>query len=387
MIQTSRLRTTIAFAAVALLAACANSKKSDAPVELTKFQSTVKLTKVWSASLDGAPKLRIGLSTATDGKVVYAAGHDGKIVALDVATGKRLWESDTKLRLTAGPGVGEGIVVAGAGYGDVVALDAATGARKWKTRINSEPLAAPAIGGGVVLMRMGDGRLLALRVSDGSQAWSIEQQVPQLSLRGTAKPLIDGQIGYSGFDSGHVMAVSLGDGQTLWDVIVSPPSGRSALDRLNDMDSAVKVVDGDVYAASFHGKVVRIDRETGQQVWGHDVSSYAGIAADDDGLYVSGSNGELVKFGRRTGVEMWKQEVLAYRRLSPPVVLGSLLVVADYEGYVHALDVAKGELAGRVRALGARVSAAPLVIGDLLVMMDDAGKIVALRVEPSAAKS
>jgi outer membrane protein assembly factor BamB len=388
MMQTgSRLRTVFALTALLLAAACSN-KKLEKPAELTEFRSTAKIERVWSANVGkGEPRLRLGLAVATDGNAVYAAARSGEVVAFNAKTGKKLWNAKTKLKLSGGPGVGEGLVVAGGSYGDIVALDAATGAQKWKTRINSEILAAPAIGDGIVLVRMSDGRVVALRVTDGSQLWAAEQQVPRLSLRGTAKPVIAGELGLSGFDNGRVMALNLRDGTTLWDTSVAPPTGKSEIDRLIDIDSAVKVVDADIYAVTFQGKAARIDRETGQVVWSREVSSYAGLATDDDGLYVSGSAGQVVKMGRRNGVEVWKQDVLARRRLSPPAVVGSLLVVADYEGYVHCFDTAKGELAARIHALGSRVTAAPLVIGDLLVMMDDEGRIVALRAAPLAPKS
>jgi outer membrane protein assembly factor BamB len=385
----SPLRAAVALAALVLVAACANNKKgSEKPAELADFQSTVKVERVWGASVGGNnPKLRLGLTLATDGKAVFAAGHDGDVVAFAVNTGKKLWQTKTKLRLTGGPGAGDGLVVAGADHGAIVALDAATGAQKWMIQVNSEVLAAPAIGSGVVLVRLVDGRLVALRVADGSQIWSAEQQVPRLSLRGTARPIIAGDLAVCGFDTGRVLALSLADGGTVWDVLVAPPTGKSEIERLIDVDSAVRAVDADVYAVSFQGKAARIDRETGQAQWSRDVSSYSGLTTDEDGLYVSGSNGTLVKIGRRTGVEMWKQDVLARRRLSPPTVLGSLVVVADFKGYVHFFDSAKGELVGRIHALGDRVTAMPVVSGDLLIMMDDGGKIVALRAAPAAAKS
>ncbi|MEO6079989.1 MAG: outer membrane protein assembly factor BamB [Steroidobacteraceae bacterium] len=382
----SRQRPAVALAALLLLVACAK-KNVEKPAELTEFQSTVKISRVWSASVGGAPKLRLGLSAATDGKAVYAAGPDGDVVAFDAASGKRLWQTKTKLKLTGGPGVGDGLVVAGGSHGDIVALDAATGTQKWRTHINSEVLAAPAIGKGVVVVRVADGRVAALRATDGSEIWSAQQQVPKLSLRGTAKPTIVGDLAVCGFDTGRVMALALADGRTVWDASFSPPTGKSEVERLIDMDSAVKVIDSDVYAVTFHGKAARIDRDTGQVVWSRDISSYSGLATDEDGLYVSGADGELLKVVRRTGVELWKQEVLANRRLSPPVVLGSLLAVADLQGYVHFFDVAKGELAGRIHALGGRVTAAPLVVGDLLIMMDENGRLVALRATPAAAKN
>jgi outer membrane protein assembly factor BamB len=382
-------RTTVALAALVLLGACASnkSKNIDEPADLTKFKSTANVQQLWSASAgDAAPKQRLGLAVATDGKAVYSASHKGEVVAFDLTTGKRLWQTKTGLKLTGGPGVGDGLVVAGTGYGDIVALDAATGMQRWKAYINSEVLAAPAIGGGVVVMRMADGRVVGLKVADGAQIWSAEQQVPKLSLRGTAKPVIAGDVALCGFDTGRVMALSLKDGSTLWDVVVSPPSGKSEIERLIDIDSAVKVADGDVYAVTFQGRAARVDRDTGRVVWTRDISSYAGLVTDADGVYVSDSKGALVKFGRQTGEEVWKQEVLAHRRLSPPAMLGSLVAVADLEGYVHFFDAATGELAGRIHAMDERVTAPPLVVGDVLIMMDDKGRIVALRATPLAAK-
>ena len=380
------VRFVVALGVLSLATACANKHPRDKPAELTKFSSTATIDKVWSFSAgDGAPKLRLGLSLATDGKVIYTASHKGDVTAIDAASGKKLWHVKTALKLTGGPGVGDGLVVAGASHGDIVALDAATGARKWKSHINSEVLAAPAIGGGVVVVRMGDGRVVGLNAADGTEKWSAEQTVPKLSLRGTGKPAIVGNIALCGFDTGRVMALALSDGGTLWDANVSPPSGKSEIERLNDVDSAVKVGGDDIYAVNYHGKAVRINRDTGQVLWSRDVSSYAGIAIDDEGVYVSSDTGSLVKLGRRNGVELWKQEALAFRRLSPPTVVGGMLVVADYQGYVHVLSD-KGELLARSHAMGARVSAAPLVVGDLLVMMDVDGKVVALRITPQAQK-
>jgi outer membrane protein assembly factor BamB len=302
--RASRVLLLSGVAALAMLAACTSKdKKVDPPAELTKFQSTARVERVWSSSVGGGePKLRLGLGIARDGDAVFAAGHDGDVAAFDIKTGRRLWQVRTKLPLTGGPGAGQDLVVAGASHGDIVALDAATGAIRWKTRINSEILSAPAIGGGYVVMRTVDGRLSGMRAADGSVAWSAEQQVPRLSLRGTAQPAIAGDLALSGFDNGRVMAVSLADGGTAWEMTVAPPAGRTELDRLVDIDSAVKVVGDDVYAVTFQGKVARIARNTGQVWWSRDLSSYRGLDIDEDGVYIATSEGAVVKIGRRTGV-------------------------------------------------------------------------------------
>ena len=58
-------------------------------------------------------------------------------------------------------------------------------------------------------MRSVDGRLHGFDAGNGKELWSVEQQVPRLSLRGTATPVIAKEVAVSGFDNGKVMAVSL----------------------------------------------------------------------------------------------------------------------------------------------------------------------------------
>lgn len=381
------VRGALVLAALALASACSSSsKKPDAPAKLEDFKPTAQVKKVWSASVGGGePKLRLGLGVALEGDRVFAAGYNGNIAAFDVKSGKRLWSTDTRLPLTGGPGAGGGLVVAGARYGDIVAVDAATGARKWRAHINSEILSAPLVTAQHVLLRTVDGRVSSFSSADGKLEWSAEQQVPRLSLRGASVPAASAEAVIAGFDNGRIMALQPRNGDTLWEATVAPPSGRSELDRLVDIDTAVKVVGNDVYAVTFQGKVARIDLETGQVQWSRDMSSYSGIALDEDGLYVTSAQGSVVKIGRRTGIEMWKVDSLHNRRLSPPGVVGNLVATADLKGIVHFFDVATGALAARVSSSGDRVTAAPVVSGDTIVFMDNEGKLTALRVA-SAAK-
>ncbi len=378
-------------ATLALLAACSSNDKVDPPASLVKIRETVRIEKLWSANVGGAaPKLRLGLGVAAEGGRVFAAGHDGDVSAYALNSGKTLWQAKTRVKIAGGPGVGDGLVVVGASYGDIVALDAFTGALRWKTRVNSEILSAPAIGGGVVLLRAVDGRLVALSAENGRQLWAAEQNVPRLSLRGAATPLISGDMAISGFDNGRVMAIGLRDGQTAWDIAVAPPSGRSELERLVDIDSGLSAVGDDVYAVTYQGKVARLAKDSGQVWWSRDLSSYRGLATDDDGVYISTSEGQLVKIGRRTGVELWRTDSLKNRKLSAPVVVGGQVAVADFKGFVHFFDVNTGAPTARVQGgglaesswlgTGTRISNPPVAVGDVALFINDKGHVTAYRV-------
>ncbi len=385
-----RLRHWMTVAALLLVAACSKDKDIDTPAVLTSFPGTLKVDRVWTASVadKGAKVLRLGLSLAAEDNRVYAAGYRGEVEALDAKSGHVLWR--TKLKKTpfsGGPAVGGDLVAVGTSEGEVVALEAATGKVRWRVRLNGEILAAPAISEKAVAVRTVDGKLRALSPKDGHELWTQEQQVPRLSLRGTSRPVIAGDVTLCGFDNGKVIAVNMSDGSLQWEQTVAPPHGRTELERLVDVDSTPHVSGNYVYTVAFQGRVARLALDTGQVWWAHDASSYKGIALDDDAIYIAMADGEVVALRQGSGAEIWRQKALLHRGLSAVTLSGDSVVTADFQGYVHWLDKATGELAARARAGRKRVSNPPIVLDDLVMVIDDAGNISAFRATPiSGAK-
>jgi outer membrane protein assembly factor BamB len=282
------------------------------------------------------------------------------------------------------------VVAVGSADGVIVALDMATGQQRWRAEVKGEILSAPAVGGSEVIVRTVDGKLRALAIADGKEIWTAEQQIPRLTLRGAAAPVVARDLAISGFDNGRVLAVSVADGSTVWDSPVSPSHGRTELERLNDIDAPVKVMGDEVFVAGFQGRAAMLALDSGQVWWAKDVSSYRGVDVDDTQMYVSTSQGALKAIARRTGQPMWENPVLKLRSLSAPAVAGDYVVVADLDGYVHYFDRATGELAGRTKAGGNRVTNAPLAVGDLVYVVTDDGEISACHGTPvttQAAKS
>ncbi len=365
---------------LASLAACDKDKEVEPPAELVDIEPSVAVQRVWSSDVGGGgEKLRLALGLAEADGTVFAAARDGRVRAIDAANGRTRWQTDTKLDLSAGPGAGGGLVLVGTNGGQLVALDAATGQQRWTTQMTGEVLAAPLVTGDRVVVRTVDGRLRALAASDGTETWTVEDQVPRLSLRGTAPPVPAGDAVIVGFDSGRVMAVSLANGETLWQAQVSTPRGRSELERLADVDGAVRVSGDDVYAVGYQGRIAMMALDSGQIWWARDVSSYRGLDLDGDQLYVSTSDGDVVALRRRDGSVIWQQEGLKRRGLSTPATFGGTVIVGDFDGYLHWLDRDSGRFVARERPGRTRISAAPLVVGDRVVVIDDGGGITAYR--------
>jgi outer membrane protein assembly factor BamB len=362
------------------LAAC-SSKSPERPAPLVKkLVQRVRVRTVWRTHLvRDLPKLRVGLDVAVDGQRAFIASHNGRVEALDLASGHRLWRTRLPATLSGGPGAGAGMVVVGGTKGDVIALSERDGKVRWRRLIDSEVLSAPAVGPDFVVVRGVDGRLQALVTALGTDAWTAMQTVPRLSLRGTATPILDGDLAICGFDDGHLLAVDRSNGSVAWSAAVGQPHGTSELQRLIDLDAPVVPAGDDLFAVAYQGRVARVERNSGRIAWTHDFSSYRGLALDDTGLYVSGADGTLMRLSRQSGAMQWQQRILANRELSTPVVYHGELVVGDRDGYLHWFDPATGRYLARMRVGKSRISGPLIVAGDLLLVFNDDGTLAALR--------
>ena len=115
------------------------------------------------------------------------------------------------------------------------------------------------------------------------------------------------------------------------------------------------------------------------------MSSYRGLATDDENLYVTESDGTIIAMRQRDGSEVWRNEKVKRRALSAPVVLQSAIVIADFQGYVHFLDKQTGQLIARAKVAKQRVSNPPAAFKNTVVVLTDGGSLAAYRATPTVA--
>ena len=371
----------LALSAAVLLAGCGLFGDDDEelePAELIDFETKVPVKRLWSTRIGGdAEFLRVALRPVGDGNRIYAASINGNVVALDPENGKQVWRNKLDIGLSSGPGVGEGLVVVVATDGFVIALSADDGTERWRAYISGESLATPLVYDEWVVVQTVDNKLTALSIFDGTERWSLEQSTPALTMRGSTSPLNVGQNVVTGFDNGRVMAINLESGDIEWDSMLAPPSGRSDLDRLSDIDGDIAVVGQDLYASGYQGRIASLAAESGQVLWARELSTYAGVSADWNNVYSTLQNGELIALNRRSGTELWRQSALLRREPTVPVSFRMTVVVGDLDGYLHFFSNVDGEPAARVRAGKSAIVSTPLVMADRLFVQSDDGKVSA----------
>ena len=352
------------------------------PAELVDIETKIQVKRLWSTKIgDEAEFLRVALRPVGDGNRIYAASRDGNVVALDPETGRQAWRTELETELSAGPGVGEGLVVVSAADGYVIALDVASGAERWRAQVAGEMLAQPVVKDEVAIVLTIDNVLRGLSVFDGSERWLIEQSTPRLTMRGSATPAVVGTTVVAGFDNGRLVAADIDSGTIQWESMLSPPTGRSDLERLADIDGRITAVGQDVYAAGYQGRIAALASESGQVLWSREISSFEGVSADWNSVYTVNEQGEIIALTRRNGNEAWRQNSLLRREPTLPISFGSTVAVGDLEGYLHFFSNVDGEPVARLRMGKQAISSDPVVVANRLYVQSDSGSVAAFAVQ------
>ena len=367
--------------AMLVLVGCAADPPRIPPTPLTNVDRSTSVRTLWGKRVgdeDAAPVVRF--SPYIDGQDVYAASSDGVVMRLDAPSGSTRWRKQLKLALTSGVGGTEEAVYVGSRNGLIVALSKSDGAELWRSTMSTEVL-APVVGGqGRVIVRGADGRVAALDAGDGSELWSRTFAPPALTLNGYSQPQLVGNGILLGLDDGKVAALANDSGNLLWQSVLVYATGRSEIERLVDIDANLLVDDAYIYAASYQGKLARLEPVRGQITWAVDFSSVVGMAQNSDAVFAVDADDELVALSKQDGRELWRLEALRGRRLTRPVVTGNSLVVADLEGFVHVVDVATGGLKGRARPGDEAVKGSLISTGDRVYLQDSDARLRALQI-------
>lgn len=340
------------------------------PKDLESIEATVNIKKVWRKSVGSSDDVyQPTLHPAVGGGVVYAASNKGRISAWPVVKGKRLWRTDLDLSLTGGVGLGAGLVAVGTAKGELVALDAETGEERWRVTLSSEVLSAPAAQGDLLVAQTLDGKVYGLSVATGEEVWRYTVEVPVLSLRGTAAPLVTSRMVITGFANGKLVALNASTGTLLWEAKLATGEGKSELERMVDVNSPI-LANELVYATSYQGRAGAFSRGTGRELWAQDSSSYHPPAFGSGRLFVADTESRVLRLRSSGGRAEWTNTDLLRRGLTPPLVVGDYVLVADSKGYLHALSQADGSIVGRVKVDGDGVAVGMVTDGTTLFVQD-----------------
>lgn len=356
----------------------AGEKDPRPPTELTPVVAEQGLTTLWSINTGkGTDGRRLSLVPAHQNGQLFVADARGLVTAVNASDGRVLWQRDTKLPLSGGPEVSGTRLVLGTTNGELLALAVADGSELWRAQVGSEILSIPRLAGEQVILHTLNDSIFGFNATSGEELWHYDFQAPILTLRGSSTPLILGDHALVGVSGGRLAKVELATGLPEWITTVTPPRGRSELERIADLNATPVVAEQTIYVAAYNGDLAALDLTSGAVLWRRALSSYAGLTLADGTLYVTDADDIVWAAKPDDGAGLWKQEALRYRILSAPAVVGNTVLVGDLEGYVHLLARSDGRLQGRARLAKGAIQAPPMVIGGRVIVLGADGTLSA----------
>jgi outer membrane protein assembly factor BamB len=353
------------------------------------------LHQQWTTSVgDGASRYGEPLSQPiVAGGRVFAMDSQDVVVAVDAATGHKVWQNDVKPEAAKDHAFGGGLAVVGdrvfvtTGYGQVLALEAATGHTIWHQQLASPMRGAPTVADNRVYAITVENRLEVLSAEDGHRLW-IHSGLPETAgLVGAASPAVEGDIVVVPYSSGEIFALRVENGRALWSDNLATARPLGALSTLADIRGRPVIDRGRVYAVSHSGRMVAIDLRTGDRVWEQDVGGTHSIWVAGDYLYLLANDVDLLCLLRQDGRVRWVRELPRYEdpqkkadpvRWAGPVLAGDRLIVVASNGEALSVSPYTGKPLGRVEFPDA-VFLDPIVANDTLYVLTDDAELIALK--------
>ena len=368
----------------ALLMTGCTKDNTPTPTPLSTIVPTeIQIKTLWSREPTvGTDGQYLKLGSALYNNMLVTTGYHGRVVLMNPADGKVIWETRLPGHSSATPGLNADDIFVGTTDGTLYALSTVTGKIQWQVALPSLILGAPAAVSDAVVIQAHNSTVEAFASDTGKILWSSDNTSPNLSLYGNSSPLIVNGIAYIGFDNGQMGAYDLYQGTEIWQIPVAIPSSPDIVNNLVDLDGTPAQDNGAIFATSYHGSLTAITAQNGQVIWQKKLSSFEAPAVANNKVFATDETGIVYALDESTGQILWQQKALQYRFVSAPVIMNNTVIVGDYAGYVHFLAMNDGHELARINVSSKGITPAPIVYNsNTLIVTSDDGRLTALQIK------
>jgi outer membrane protein assembly factor BamB len=168
-------------------------------------------------------------------------------------------------------------------------------------------------------------------------------------------------------------------GTLRWEVPLASPRGTNEVERLADLlGPAVRIGDL-VCARSFQSAVGCVDASRGTVAWSRNVGGNDAVGGSLDVVVGADASDRITAWKTGNGEVAWSNERLLNRGLSGATAVGTVVAFGDYEGYVHFLSQADGQIVARLPTDGSAVVGTPAAWGTIVVVVTRNGGVFAFK--------
>lgn len=351
------------------LVGCGSAEKVK-PLDLEPNVPILGVRSAWTSNLGGVVNFPLQIRVVDH--MVFLAGSDGTVAAIDARTGGDLWRVSLGVKLSAGVGSDGRYSAVVSRDNELIVLDGS--AEIWRQKLSAVAYTSPLVAGGRVFVLLGDRSVAAFDVAKGHKLWQQQRTGEPLVLgrSGVVMPIGDTLVTGLG---GRLVGMNPQNGKPRWEAQVANSRGTNEVERLVDLVNGVSRNSNTVCVRAFQSNIGCVDTDKGSLLWTKSASGATGIDGDDATLYGTETDGRVVAWKRSDGERQWVNERLRFRALSAPLVVGKALVVGDDSGTVHFLARADGAPLNRISTDGSAIFSNPIQVGNTVVVVTQRGGV------------
>lgn len=268
-----------------------------------------------------------------------------------------------------------GRLFAATGFGAVIALDPASGKRLWEKNVEAPVRASPTAAQDRVFVVTTEGRTYCLSATDGTELWTARGLPQQASLSLSASPAVEGDIVVVPYPSGDIVALRIADGSPAWTESLTNTRTTSQLTAMSD--AARPVIDsGVVFAVGHAGRMVATQLKTGERLWSMNLPGTQAPWVAGSSVFVVDTYGQLMAVNRHDGKIQWTAK-LPGTTWSGPTLAGDTLWLVSNKGQLAGVEATTGRITTQ-QDLGSPMYVAPVVAQGKMFVLTDNAKLIGL---------
>lgn len=374
LIQNSLRKLALTISVVLVLTACAGTEKAK-QLDLGPNIPLIGVRNAWSSNIGG---VAFPLQIRVVDNLVFVAGSDGNVAAIDARTGGDLWRVALGVKLSAGVGSDGRFSAVVTRENELLVLDGSK--EVWRQKLGAVTLTAPLVAGGRVFVLLADRSVAAFDVSSGRKLWQQQRSGDALVLGRSGIVMAVGDTLVTGL-GGRLVGMNPLNGKARWEAQVANSRGTNEVERLVDLVSGVSREGDQVCVRAFQSSVGCVDTVKGSAIWTKPASAATGLDGDGSALFGSESDGRVIAWRRADGERLWVSERLRFRSLSAPLLIGESIVIGDEVGTLHFLSRQDGAPLNRLSTDGSPIVSNLVLVGKTVVAVTQRGGIFGFKPE------
>jgi len=323
----------------------------------------INSTKLWEQSLGSKTDDNLEFSIC-DNKL-FIASSEGSIFSINPFNGNISWEKNINTKIIAGVSCNKKNIFFVTEDGFVQALDH-QGEVLWRVLVG-QIYSKPFVQDNSLIVKTISNEFVSLNADTGNQNWIYRSPSPPLTLRSWGKINASEGIIFAGLPSGKCLALDLNSGALLWETTFSQPKGSTDIDRANDTTSQPVVVGPFLFVVASKGNLAMLDKKTGEVFWTRALSSFYELEKNNESIFVVHNSGAIYSVSMQTSKVNWRNSEYLNRNIRQVTLLNKNIIVGDYDGFLHYVDIVSGKTIGREKISSTSIINIKLVENKLII--------------------